>query len=59
MKNKKTNLTDAYSLKSPKDSIKLYKNWASTYDKDFVKTSNYLSPLKIANFLFNNRNFVG
>ena len=50
MRNKKTGLTDAYSLKTPQDSIKLYKNWAKTYDKDFAKSSNYLSPLKISNF---------
>ena len=47
---KKIKLNDAYSLKSPKDSIKLYKKWASTYDKDFALNSNYLSPEKISNF---------
>ncbi len=47
---KKIKLDDAYSLKSPKDSIKLYKKWADTYDKDFALNSNYLSPEKISNF---------
>ena len=41
---------DAYSLKTPADSIKLYKKWAKTYDKDFAFNSNYLSPKKISNF---------
>ena len=50
MEKKKIVLTDAYSLKTSKDSINLYKNWASTYDKDFAENSNYLSHLKISNF---------
>ena len=47
---KKIKLHDAYSLKTPTDSIKLYKKWAQTYDKDFALNSNYLSPKKISNF---------
>ena len=47
---KKIGYDEAYSLKTPKDSIKLYKRWAQTYDKDFALTSNYLSPKKISNF---------
>tara|TARA_Y100001970_G_C14237469_1_gene862735 strand:- start:1324 stop:1977 length:654 start_codon:yes stop_codon:yes gene_type:complete len=50
MKNKKIGLNDAYSLKTPKDSIKLYKNWATTYDKEFATKSKYNSPLKIVNY---------
>ena len=47
---KKIKLDDAYSLKTPQDSINLYKKWAQTYDKDFAEKSNYLSPIKISNF---------
>ena len=47
---KKIKLDDAYSLKTPEDSIKLYKKWAQTYDKDFAFSSDYLSPQKISNF---------
>ena len=43
----KIKLNDAYSLKTPEDSIKLYKKWAQTYDKDFALDNNYLSPKKI------------
>ena len=32
MEEKKIKLNDAYSLKTPEDSIKLYKKWAQTYD---------------------------
>ena len=49
----KIKLDDAYSLKTPEDSKKLYKKWAKTYDNDFALSSNYLSPKKISNF-FNN-----
>ena len=49
---KKIGYDDAYSLKTPKDSIKLYKKWAQTYDKDFALNSKYLSPKKIS-FFFN------
>ena len=47
---KKIGYTDAYSLKGPEDSIKLYKKWAQTYDEDFALSSNYLSPIKISSF---------
>jgi len=47
---KKIKLDDAYSLKTPEDSIKLYKKWAQTYDEDFAISSDYLSPQKISNF---------
>ncbi len=47
---KKINLDDAYSLKTPEDSINLYKKWAQTYDKDFAENSDYLSPSKISDF---------
>ena len=50
MVEKKIKLNDAYSLKTPNDSIKLYKKWAQTYDKDFALNNNYLSPKKISNY---------
>ncbi len=50
MPRKKIGYDDAYSLKTPGDSIKLYKKWAETYDKDFALNSNYLSPKKIGSF---------
>ena len=50
MSEKKIGYDDAYSLKTPGDSKKLYKKWAKTYDKDFALNSNYLSPKKICSF---------
>ena len=49
---KNTKLQNAYSLKTPKDSIELYKNWAKSYDNDFVNNLNYLSPIKITNYYY-------
>ena len=50
MTEKKIGYDDAYSLKTPEDSKKLYKKWAQTYDEDFALSSNYLSPKKISSF---------
>ena len=50
MSEKKIGYDDAYSLKTPGDSKKLYKKWAQTYDDDFALSSNYLSPKKISSF---------
>ena len=50
MSEKKLGYEDAYSLKTPEDSIKLYKKWAKTYDDDFAINSNYLSPKIICSF---------
>ena len=46
----KKTLKDAYSLKTPKDSINLYKSWAATYDNDFAKENDYRSPIEIAKY---------
>ena len=50
----KIKLDEAYSLQTPDDSVKLYKKWAKSYDEDFAKSSNYLSPQKISNFFLKN-----
>ena len=50
MSEKKIGYDDAYSLKTPEDSKKLYKKWAETYDEDFALYSNYLSPKKISSY---------
>ena len=46
----KKGLKDAYSLKTPEDSINLYRSWASTYDSDFAKQNDYRSPSEIVKF---------
>jgi predicted TPR repeat methyltransferase len=46
----KKGLKGAYSLKTPEDSINLYKTWASSYDDDFAKQNDYRSPIEIAKY---------
>ena len=54
MTNDKIDLSDAYALETPEDSINLYKKWAQTYDKDFALNSNYQSPNKISSLFIQN-----
>jgi len=41
-------LNDAYAVKTPQDSRKLYADWAATYDETFVKANAYIYPRTIA-----------
>jgi len=50
MYKKKLGYQEAYSIKTPGDSKRLYRKWAKTYDKDFAINSNYVSPKKISTF---------
>ena len=49
-KDKKITLTDAYSVETPDDSIQLYKDWADTYDEDFIAAKGYVGYLNAAKF---------
>ena len=48
MNDKKPELDDAYSLKSPEDSVRLYKDWAETYDDDFIQAMDYRLAVEVA-----------
>ena len=50
MSETKLGYNEAYSLKTPEDSKKLYKKWAETYDEGFALKSNYVSPEKISKY---------
>lgn len=41
-------LDGAYALKTPEDSVALYKGWAETYDSEFAATHGYVLPNKVA-----------
>ena len=41
-------LDEAYSIKTPQDSRKLYAAWAATYNETFIKANDYVYPLTIA-----------
>ena len=39
---------DAYALETPEDSVRLYRDWAPTYDSDFVDRMGYLLFRRVA-----------
>ncbi|WP_343080311.1 class I SAM-dependent methyltransferase [Ostreiculturibacter nitratireducens] len=48
MTRKTPGLDDAYALKSPEDSRKLYADWAASYDTEFAGAMDYLLPAAVA-----------
>ncbi len=48
MSDSKPDRDAAYALKTPEDSIELYRKWAKTYDQDFAKANDYRNPQLIA-----------
>lgn len=40
--NDKPSLDDAYDLKTPEDSLRLYADWADSYDQSFAKDHGYI-----------------
>ena len=51
MKEKKFDLTDAYAVRTPDDSRRLYAAWAETYDADFVKRLGYVYHQQVVDLL--------
>ena len=49
-KDKKISLTDAYAVETPDDSIQLYKDWADSYDEDFIAAKGYVGYLNAARY---------
>ena len=43
-----TDLKDAYSLRTPEDSVRLYRGWAVDYDQTFAEAHGYVAPSEIA-----------
>ena len=41
-------LADAYAVKTPEDSRRLYRQWAKTYNKTFIEANSYIYPRAIA-----------
>lgn len=41
-------LEDAYGLKTPEDSIRLYRDWSESYDEGFAATQGYRLPAAVA-----------
>lgn len=47
-KDRETGLGDAYALKTPADSRRLYGDWAATYDQSFAAAHDYVYPERLA-----------
>lgn len=45
---KKPSLNAAYGLSTPDDNLRLYRDWAPTYDRDFAAAQGYTYPNEIA-----------
>ena len=45
---KTPSLEGAYALETPEDNLRLYADWAETYDKDFSEAHSYISPQVVA-----------
>lgn len=46
----KISLGEAYAVETPDDNIQLYKDWADTYDADFVAATGYVGYQRAAEF---------
>jgi predicted TPR repeat methyltransferase len=42
------NLAAAYALKTPEDSLRLYADWADSYDESFAQANDYILPRQVA-----------
>ncbi len=57
-KKRKLNLDDAYAVKTPADSVRLYGEWAETYDAEFVEPEGYVAYLRVAELLVRQRSLI-
>lgn len=48
MAEKPDKLDDAYALKTPEDSRRLYADWAASYDAEFAEATGYRLPEAVA-----------
>ncbi len=54
-KEQKLDVDDAYALKTPADSVRLYAKWADTYESGFVENEGYVVYLRAAEQLLRQR----
>ncbi|NOX74434.1 MAG: class I SAM-dependent methyltransferase [Alphaproteobacteria bacterium] len=48
MADDKLDLKRAYAIRTPQDSVELYRDWAETYDESFAARMDYLAPQVVA-----------
>ncbi len=54
-KKRKFNVDDAYDVRTPADSARLYGQWADTYDAEFAAPEGYVVYLRVAEHLLRQR----
>lgn len=57
-KKRPLNVDDAYALKTPADSVRLYGEWADTYDSEFVESEGYVVHLRVAEVFLRQRSLI-
>ena len=57
-KKRKLDVDDAYALKTPADSVRLYGEWADSYDTDFVASVGYVVYLRVTELLLEQRSLI-
>ncbi|MEL7185772.1 MAG: class I SAM-dependent methyltransferase [Pseudomonadota bacterium] len=56
---KRLDVDAAYQVETPNDNVQLYKQWASTYDDDFVDRTNYVQFQHVADALARHQKETG
>ena len=51
-------IDDAYAINTPADSVRLYGEWAETYDTGFVESIGYVLYLRVAELLLRQRSLI-
>jgi ubiquinone/menaquinone biosynthesis C-methylase UbiE len=57
-KKPKFDVDDAYAIKTPADSVRLYGEWADTYDAGFVEREGYVVYLRVAEIFLRQRSRI-
>lgn len=57
-KKQQLHIDDAYAVKSPADNVRLYGQWASTYDTDLIDRIGYVVYLRVAETLLSQRSQI-
>jgi len=57
-KKPKFNVDDAYAIETPDDSVRLYGEWADTYDSGFVEREGYVVYLRVAEIFLRQRSLI-
>lgn len=55
---KRSDLKDAYAVETPEDNLRLYRDWAETYDGEFATTRGYSYPRTLAELFAEQANEV-